>query len=519
MRVGTCASLVLVWSGLGAVSALEIRDPTSGAYVWLWGLPTDPSLNTLFEPNPGVIRQGVGWPDGPLEWHRMLALVSPVHFIGVAHYPFEETTEIRFLGEDGVERGYALSGQEVLFRDGVATDLTLGTLAEPMDFAAGVRPYAVPNLAEREDYLDRTVMVVGKAGWAGQTRYRGFEKLVGKPGFDTTEYVYFDFPYEGGAAGDLRFEGGDSGSPTLMEVEGEWCLVGVHSALEEVPEIDPVETRSYDGFLPDYADELDALMEPLGYHLRRRFPEETELGVVAQAPVVPTVGEASTVTVEVQGMGPGAAHNVTVKVAFPGVAMVSGAGWIFEKSEEEVWHGRRGGLTAGGQGPFQVMWENLPSGERLEGQVEASADGVAAEEFSWSWPLRSQAQAQYDDWAEEWGVTGFEEDPDHDGWANLLEYAMGSDPASGLGVEDTDLKVENERVLLRFPWRTDAAERGLRQEFQVAGLEGQWGESFPEGTILSREPFVPERAGFERVTISLPQQQACFIRMKVTLDE
>jgi hypothetical protein len=190
--------------------ALQIRNPSSGNYVWIGYLPTAPVLQKDFQPDAGIIRRGTGWPDGQYEWHRMLALVSPVHFIGVAHYPFDETTELRFLGSDGMVRGHALEGQEVVFHEGVATDVALGTLQVPVDPATGVEPYKVAHFATPQDYLNRSLLVVGKAGWAAPGSYDGFEVLVNNPGFDTTEYVYFDYSYAPGAPADTRFVGGET---------------------------------------------------------------------------------------------------------------------------------------------------------------------------------------------------------------------------------------------------------------------------------------------------------------------
>ncbi|WP_353568287.1 hypothetical protein [Haloferula sargassicola] len=499
----------------GAACALEIRDTSSGHFVWLWEMYANATLNPLFEPDPNIIRQGTGWPDGPQEWHRNLAMVSPVHFIGVAHYPFDETRELKFLGSDGVVRGYPLVGQEVVAPGGVATDITVGTLAEPLDPSTGVKPYPVAVFPTRADFLQRDLVVVGKAGWAAPGRYEGFEMLVNSPGFDTTDYIYFDFPYEPGGPGDLRFQGGDSGSPTLILQDGEWCVVGVHSGLEEVPAAAPVASRSYDAFLPTYYGEIDALMEPEGYHLIRRHPETVALTVAADTAEPLVAGQPGTVQVRLSGTGADA-HNVKLKFTAAGFTGLTAAGWVQESLTPGSWRGRRGGLGDGETVTLEASWSALPAGPVLAGTVGVSADGHEPESVPVSWPVMSPAAAAYAEWSAGLADPAFDADPDGDHLRNLLEYAVGGDPAVAQSRAFTSTGTEDGRLVIEFPRRLDRLERGLSYEVQFASEALIWGPELPEGTEVTTGPCDPPRDGFEKVRVAVPPAGgAGFLRLQV----
>ena len=511
---GLAAVAGMLLAGVG--QALEIRDTASGTYVWMWGLPTNPTHNSLFQPDASFLN-GVGWPDAPYEWHRFLAMVSPVHFLGVQHYPFEETLEIRFLGTDQEVHGYPLVGQQMVYKNGVATDLTVGLLGAPVDPAVGVLSYPVANLATVQDYLNRDVTVIGKAGWAGVTQYTGQGMLTNLPGFETTSYCYFDYSFEPGEPTDIRFENGDSGSPTFLKEEGEWCLMGVHSALVDLPEEDPTGTRSYDIFLPDYFDEIDALMEAQGYHLKRRYPEPTGLTVTLQASGNLVEGQAGAVDVQVTGAGPATAHNVAMTITAPGASSVAGAGWIVEPEVDGSWQVRRGGVAAAVDAPLQVLWSSLSGEVALHLETTYSADGLPEQTTAGEWIVQSAALAAYESWAAGLDQTGVNDDPDADGIANLVEYALGGDASSAASLPRWGISESDGRVWIEFPRRIDAAERGLSYEVEYSEDASIWDDELAAGSSVLVEDFVPARPGFERVRVGIPHDGSGFLRMRIAL--
>ena len=84
-------------------------------------------------------------------------------------------------------------------------------------------------------------------------------------GFDTTQFAYFDYDPAGSNPADIKYEGGDSGSPSFVMVNGKPALVGNASSLDTVDG----KERSSIALVPAYLTEFDAMMESSGYHLSR----------------------------------------------------------------------------------------------------------------------------------------------------------------------------------------------------------------------------------------------------------
>jgi hypothetical protein len=74
-------------------------------------------------------------------------------------------------------------------------------------------------------------------------------------------------------------------------------------------------------------------------------------------------------------------------------------------------------------------------------------------------------------------------------------------------------------LIVCFPWRTDAAARGLSYcvEFSDGLASGTWGTGAPAGTTFECTASAP---GFDRITISVPMNAGHrFVRVRVSLDE
>ena len=118
-------------------------------------------------------------------------------------------------------------------------------------------------------------------------------------------------------------------------------------------------------------------------------------------------------------------------------------------------------------------------------------------------------------------------DPDRDNWSNLVEYALGGTP--DMGETYYQLGLQHELVMeagylyaeFRYPRRRDAAERGLRYEFEVS-------DDFSAGSWTRRGFYVLEVIPIDeifeevRLTIADPIDSAnprIFGRVRVVIDE
>ncbi|GAA5484190.1 hypothetical protein [Haloferula sargassicola] len=491
-----------------------MRSESGGQHEWMTGLPANPTPVTAFPTSPELLR-AIGWPNGGDEWHRNIVLVSPLHFLSVSHYPFVSSDAIRFRGADGVVRAYPIAATESVMRHGQPTDLVVGTLATPVDPSTGVLPFPVANLAARADYLNRDVLVIGKAGKGATSRYSGFETLAGQAlPFSNTENIYFDYVVAAGAATDLHFEGGDSGSPTLMMEGGRLCLTGVHSSIWKWWKPQGWVVFSDDVFLPDYLTDMDALMEPLGYHVKRRYAEAVTLQVSVEAVTPMASGSPGEVGVTLTVAGAGMAHNLSVEIHATGASWVGGPGWLCEHGPGDTWSCRRAGLAAGTAAALSAYWLALPA-EAVSVGATAVADGGA--QATAAVQVSTATPDPYQTWAKWLPEPGLDADPDHDGLSNLLEYAFGGNPAAAGGDPQPVGAMIGGMLQLDFPRRSDAAARGLSYAVEYSTDLVNWSAMVPAGASISVHSFGSSWPGFEQVQIRVPRQQRGYARVKVNL--
>jgi len=360
----------------GVAEALKIRStdkPVVGEFQRVFG-PQSPStvINPLFEPSAALF-SGMGWPGHPTEWYRNLTLVSPLHFIGAAHFQPDFDWKIRFLGEDGILRDYAIESLDVVkTAKGEATDLFVGTLEDAVDLAQ-VRPVPIFSPANRS-YVGREMLVFGKVA-EGMSRVADGEwMLQDRPGFDTTRFLYFDYDPKGTNPKDIHYQGGDSGSPAFVMVGGQPSLIGVASSADEVAG----HLRNSMSLVPAYATQIDGLMESDGYHLKRGIHPEGLSMDVASSPIgALTAGKPGAVSLRIDNDGTNDLHNVRIEVRGEhSPDQVTGSGWISTKLEDGSWSCRRAGLATGAESSVSVVWNSVPADASLNWVVRV--DGLEA---------------------------------------------------------------------------------------------------------------------------------------------
>lgn len=509
--IGVAAALAAA-SELGA---LGVRDLVAGRHQWLWSLPDEPVFNGSFliTSDPTML-QGVGFPDGDVEWHQHVTMVSPIHFVAAGHYMPTGSQNIRFVNPAGGYFSAGIAEQVVIFSNGEATDLMLGTLTDPIDPEWGFSPYPVLNLATQGDYVGKTLLVVGKAGRAGNAVIGGFERYENSPGFDATQFCYFDYPDVGGPQ-DVYFESGDSGSPSFVVENGVPVLVGVHSDMQSRLGF----MRNFDSFVPEYMNELDALMELEGYHLTRFYPEEASMSAAVAGVGTTRRGKAGSVTVAINNPGTTAAHNMAVGLAFSAAPIsVSGAGWVCEELAAGIWSCRRGGVEGGAVETLTAEWTALPMAGEVTVDVTREWDGATP-------VMTSELVAllpSYGEWSMGLAKPGFEEDEDRDGIVNLLEYAFGGDGAVAVmsGTAGQMLRpMAGADGVVRFPQRTDAVERGLSYLVEYSDDLVTWSAVVPAGVTVGVADYAPVVEGFEEARVSGLAASSGFLRVRVVLAE
>jgi hypothetical protein len=119
------------------------------------------------------------------------------------------------------------------------------------------------------------------------------------------------------------------------------------------------------------------------------------------------------------------------------------------------------------------------------------------------------------------------DDPDLDGFGNLIEYAFGGDPGSNSALAEDGQPLAPVALLdggtftYCYPRRTDAVARGVTYgiEFSNTLETGSWSETPPSGFSVSSAPYAPDSPGFEKVTATFPVAEKYFIRVNVALTE
>jgi hypothetical protein len=209
--------------------------------------------------NPGFFAaaydfSGVGW--DPSDDRRNVAMISPLHFVTSWH--FYPTGSLAFMNRDGVVITNTVSG---ITRIGT-TDLAIGRLTAAISPADEIAYYPVVSVSE-SDYLNQWIWPYGKyfsTIGVGSNRVAEIY-FESHPDINTQSYIYY---YGQGGSyypGEAMAEGGDSGSPDFIAVDGELRVVGGKSFIANNPNL------TGGTFLPYYYQQVDSVLAADGYHL------------------------------------------------------------------------------------------------------------------------------------------------------------------------------------------------------------------------------------------------------------
>ena len=502
-------------------SAVQIRAYDPARHDRFTGFPSAPVSNPgfLFDNSRFT---GLAWGVSNIE--RQFALVSRRHFVCATHYRPALGSSVRFLASDGSLVTRTISAfATVTGPDSSPSDLTLGTLSAPVMPADGVSPFPYLNLASESAYLGTSLMVFGQHARAGSATISSFDD-ISVSDVDESRGIVFSYRHESGDDDDANLEEGDSGSPSFALVNGVPAIVGTHSAISAGAN----SQSNFDTFLPHYVAGLDDLMAPAGHRMRPVYSGPANLNVaVTPSPDPLRRGHPGEVLIGITNHGSHTAGNVELALSFPaGTApdTVTAPDWIIDIGPPGTWLLRRTTLEDGETKSITATWATLPLDQALDGTLDHLSDASPAGSAAIDTPLAPS----YAEWADENSVDFPTDDPDFDRLDNLLEYALGGDPNSGVllldGIHPLTLQVEltGSTATASFPRRTDADLRGISYivEWSSDLAAGSWTTTPPAGSTTTDEHWIPFVSGFQRHLIRWPTTTGPrFARLRVELDE
>jgi hypothetical protein len=531
---------------LQSTYGLQVRSYSSTLHDRFLAFPSAPAANPDFIYSD-VDLTGVGWYIAPsntaVERRRQFTLISPKHFVGAYHFRPSANGSLSFLAGDGVVRTYAIESlSAILNSDGEPSDLVLGTLDTEVGPNEGINFQPFLSLPEA-GYTGQELIFMGhrrpgtptlRAGRAifqARSQFGEGTPIGANTGIKRTEVFSWTYQENSllftGNVNDSFTEGGDSGSPSLANVDGRGAIVGIHTAAGTASVLISSQNISYDTFVPFYVDQINEKTATAGYHMTRAVPGAnkpmTTLAVSIDAPETIRAGYPVDLGLEISNTGLSeVANNIKLSQTLPAASGQSASGplWITSFDGNDL-VSRKGGLPVGTSSEITLTF--IPSNPG----VFTSEVTFSADEFS-----ESKEEAvlnvigSYRSWSAGLARAGTTADSDGDTISNLQEYAFGGNPEISSVVQEGNgevllpfLESDSGGRVFTFLRRTDASERALTYVVETSPdlSEESW-ETF-SGEMTADSPILLGN-GFERVRVEFPDSDNdCFFRLKVSLDE
>lgn len=496
------------------------------------GFPAAPVMNANFL-HDATRFTGVGWwfdAGNSSTADTQFTLVTPRHVVSVRHLSGlfgGPLRQLRFVGSDGQAHTRTINPFTNISVGADVKDLAIAQLASPLP--ATVKPLRYVNHLSEAQLDGDTIMVLGKTGLGGSGTIEGFDN-ISYPTFSTnTRMFFFDYVVASGGADDCYFgpSSGDSGSPVFVDVAGEAALVGINAAFGGE---NPPAYRNYCTAVKTYIPQLDAVLNPLGYRMRPvSGVQSVTLALTnSSSPAVQRQAMPGSLTFTLDNTSNKTTHNAALTLSFASgqwpTTVTTPGGWVTENLGGGVWSIRKWEMIPTDNAVVTASWTALPAVTSLTVNLTRESEGFAAATTSPSFALAPSYAA----WSAGLAEAGQTDDPDDDGVANLMEYALGGNPQSGAmtlapGVPLLpSLAVAGGTVSFTFPERSDAALRGLSYIVETStGLGAPpWSGTLPPGASSSTQPFAPAVSGFVKRTVSWPADgPRRFVRLRVSLAE
>ena len=455
---------------------------------------------------------------------RQFALVTPSHVLFARHFAFGGN--IRFINAAGVEIDRTLvENIEVPNDSGGISDLMIITLDRPVSEVDGIVPFPYPNLVNEATLTGAVVTTFGQSVRAGRGLISNFSDFsqTGPPAIDSTRTFTFRHNVFAGNDDDAVAVIGDSGSPTFAMVNGRPALIGVHLAASQ----GTFTNTTQDTYVPHYAETVNGLLAPSGYQLIPSNPAEVSLAV-ANAGEALRQATPGSIQITLSNRSAATATNVRLDLEFPPGSSpnsISSPGWIVENPSPGDFRLRTATLSGNSSETLTAAYSSVPVVDEIEIQATHRSDGSAES----SRDLSIQVLPTFAGFVSNVSEKGETDDPDIDGFGNLIEYAFGGDPSVSSQIAGggyslaPEIRTEDGEVEFSFPKRTDAAERGLEYilEFSETLDEGSWSSDTADGFQIRTSPFESESVGFEMVTATFLKEipGRNFVRVAVRLSE
>ena len=505
----------------GVASALEIREYNPSRHDRFVNGASGLQINSAAYYNPALYT-GVGFGINPND-NRQFVLVTPQHILFAKHFSFGGF--VRFINTDGTVIDRTIGTRtNVPNGAGGTADVMIAKLSAPLGAADKISPLPYLNLANENAYIGTVLTTFGQTRRAGRGVVRGFSNFSSETIGETRT---FNFRYNkslGSQNDDDAFAvSGDSGSPTFALANGNPALVGIHLAASQ----GTLSNSTIDSFVPQYAETINGLLAPDGYQLIPAYPKAVALTSAATHDTL-LQASAGTVDIALSNADPDTATNVRMELEFPAEAIptdISATGWIVENPSPCTYSLRTATLAGNASATVTASYSTIPSVAEISVHVLHRSDG--SPELSQTFDL--PVQSTFAGFVSELPLKGELDDPDLDGFPNLIEYAFGGDPAvnSALGSGGQPLAPttvsENGILTYVFLKRKDAAEIGLTYEMEFSETleETSWSTTPPPGFSMSTDSYNPESPGLEKIIATFPtgNPEKQFVRVKISLEE
>jgi len=528
---GFGTSFLLFLSIVPTVEALQVRTYSAPQHDRFTSFSTNPAINQSFI-HQDVDLTGVGWLVGD-SYLRSLTLVSPKFFVGARHFRPAVGRKLRFVAADGTIRTYTIKRyRNILNDDSEATDLSLGELEEIVATTDGVnfQPYLnLPSEAAYQAFPYNQLIVLGKRIRGGNGITNTIADFFGTPftsgaGINDTRTLQFVYSDVGGLVDDAYAELGDSGSPSLVDVNNRGAIVGIHTAVIGAAG----STTTVDSFVPHppYISQINTIMAAEGYHMTEAILESITLTFAPTVPLIIRAGYPASLSFEVSNPSlPNDANNLKLSYSLPvgsTADSASGTLWLADIDGVSI-SARKGGLAASQSTTLSTIL-NFPSPTSFDLAVQYSADESSAA----TQQIPIEVIESYLSWSSSLSDTTSSADIDSDGLSNLLEYAFGGDPEVASTTQADGItqlapksvpSANSDEYKIQYLRRKDAQQRAIAYVFERSpDLQStSWIDLTSEILETSTTSI---NDSFELVTVTLDaSSEQMFYRMSVTLSE
>jgi hypothetical protein len=301
-------------------------------------------------------------------------------------------------------------------------------------------------------------------------------------------------------------------------------LVGIHAAIST----EGGNTVNWDTHLAPFWQGINDLMAPLGYQLQTALAEPAAITCsLASSPSTPRQRMPASLALDLRNPTSQDTTDVIAEIEFRGDtqpdSIAPPPGWTTEAAGPTLWRFRAPAMAAGSDSRFTAGWAKLPASTALDGELRLSSS-AAADGLHF---ITTKLLPSYAAWSADLAAAAPGADPDHDGVANLAEYAFGGDPAQAsrrmaAGPPLFAVAAQNGELVFSFPRRTDAATRGINYvvEYSADLTDNSWTTGPPAGTWSGTAACDPPVAGFRCQSVHCPANgPARFCRVRVELAE